>query len=79
MMAFFTNLWRKITNTGSRWPKTVVITVRDGDCRFLDRLYVDIYNWNDVMKFGESFCQEVMRRTENENLDEVYWEYEEYK
>jgi hypothetical protein len=53
--------------------------VRDGDCQLLDRTFVDINSWDEIIPVGEEFCQTVMNYVENEKLDEVYWEYEEYK
>ena len=72
-MKFLIKLWNRLRD----WPKTIRITVRDGDCQLLGSKYVAINSWNEVMKLGADFAEEIMLVTENENLDEVYWHYEE--
>jgi hypothetical protein len=37
-----------------------------------------IRSWNEVMTLGSKFCQDIMALCPNDdNLDEVYWSYEE--
>ena len=78
-MNFFTRLWRKIRNIGCRWPKTLIVTVRDGDCQMLAQTFISINGWDEAFPACEEFCQEVMCYADNENLDEVYWTYEVYE
>ena len=60
-----------------KWPKRILIEVRDGDCKLIDFTIVKIYSWDQVMSLGAHFSQEVMSHYSDENLDEVYWNYEE--
>ena len=76
MVVFFTNLWKKIKTIGCRWPKTIRIEVRDGDCALLGVKCFEIKNWNEVIPLGEKFSQEVMAALSAE-IEEVYWRYEE--
>ena len=78
MKKFFTNLWKKITNIGCRWPKTIYIEVRDGDCQLLDFGYFEINSWNEVIPIGAQFAQDVISALPaDEKYDEVYWNYKE--
>lgn len=71
-MKWFKRLFRR------KWPKLIRFTVRSGDCELLAITYHRVYSWNEVMGIGEKFAQDVMRAYPNdENLDEVYWHYEE--
>lgn len=70
-------MWEKIKKFFRPWPKRILIEVRDGDCRLIDFKYVYIKSWNDIIPLGEAFCQEVMIEWECEELDEVFWRYEE--
>jgi len=45
----------------------------------LAQTIIDIDSWDELFPLCEEFCQEVMRYTNNENLDEVYWTYEVYE
>ena len=70
-------MWNKIKKWLKRWPKDYRITVRDGDCQILGTCYITVESYAELMQKGSEFAQEVMRFAENENLDEVYWNYEE--
>ena len=70
-------MWKKIKKFLRPWPKTICFEVRDGDCQLLDTMYAEINSWNEVMPLGTQFCQDVMSCLSGENIDEVYWRYEE--
>lgn len=70
-------MWKKIKKFFHPWPKRIRIEVRDGQCRLIDFKFVNIKSWDEIFPLGEAFCQEVMRVWECEDLDEVYWHYEE--
>ena len=60
-----------------KWPKRIRIEVRDGNCQLLDFTYYTINSWDEVIPYGEQFAQDVMSTYPAEELDEVYWHYEE--
>ena len=61
-----------------KWPKLIRFTVRNGDCELLAITHYIADSWDEVMSFGSEFAQTIMAAHPNEeNLDEVYWNYEE--
>ena len=63
-------------NIGCRWPKQILIEVRDEENRLIDSTIVNIQSWNEIMPLGEMFAKEVI---DIWDCDEVYWSYEELK
>ena len=71
MMCWLKKLFRR------KWPKVIKITVRDGECNFLDSTFISINSWKELMPRASEFAQDVMASWPSEELDEVYWECEE--
>lgn len=71
-------MWNKIKKWLKPWPKKMRFEVRDGDCRLIGIKTEIVYSWDEVIIIGGEFCQHIMAiAPKNENLDEVYWRYEE--
>ena len=70
-------MWTWLKKIFRPWPKKICIEVRDSECNLLDFKIVKIYSWNEVMKIGSAFSQEVLEYYINE--DEVYWTYREVR
>ena len=71
-------MWNKIKKWLKPWPKRIRFEVRDGNCNLIGVKTDIIYNWNEVMDIGIDFCQQIMALCpSSDNLDEVYWRYEE--
>lgn len=60
-----------------KWPKVIKITVRDGDCNFIDSTFISINSWDELIPQSTQFAQDVMSSYPTESLDEVYWSCEE--
>lgn len=67
-------MWKKIKKFFKPWPKDVRITVRDMDGHMIGFKCVQIYNWNEIIPMGETFCQHIMKMND---YDEVIWNYQE--
>lgn len=71
-------MWNKIKKWLKPWPKRIRFEVRDGNCHLIGMKTEKVKSWNEVMVIGSEFCQSIMRLCpDEENLDEVYWRYEE--
>ena len=60
-----------------KWPKVIKVTVRSGDCEFLDSTFISINSWDELYPQSAQFAQDVMSSHPVEDLDEVYWSCEE--
>ena len=54
MMCWLKKLFRR------KWPKVIKITVRDGECNFLDSTFISTNSWNELMPRASEFAQDVM-------------------
>lgn len=70
-------MWNKIKKFFKPWPKTLRFEVYNGNCELLATKEVEIYSWNEVMTIGKEFADEVMFFYTEDDVDEVYWGYEE--
>lgn len=69
-------MWNKIKKFFKPWPKTVRFVVRDGNCKLLATKEVQIYSWNEIIRYGTEFADEVKFFYKGDNPDEIYWRYE---
>lgn len=69
--------WFKKIFRRDKWPKEFHIEVRDGDCRLIGAINITVNNYDELMARGAQFAQDAMVATNDDNIDEAYWHYEE--
>lgn len=69
--------WFKKIFCRNKWPKKFHIEVRDGNCRLIGAINITVNNHYELMAQGAQFAQDAMAATNDDNIDEAYWHYEE--